>query len=168
MVYFGWRFDVLLETLVLLRILGSQKRLCDGTSRREMLVSGALSLGGVTLAELLAARSAQAETAGSRSRSFGQAKACILLYLWGSPSQLETFDIKPRAPREIRGQYGNGIASSIVGYRGGEEQSVGSASAPAEDTAVGPASQFVGTDYASSCTGGRTVKEYVEELFNRS
>ncbi len=120
MVYFGWRFDVLLETLVLLRILGSQKRLCDGASRREMLVSGALSLGGVTLADLLAARSVEAETAGSRSRSFGQAKACILLYLWGSPSQLETFDIKPRAPLEIRGQYGNGIASSITGYRVGE------------------------------------------------
>ena len=37
---------------------------------------------------------------------FGRAKSCILLYLYGSPSQLETFDVKPQAPVEIRGELG--------------------------------------------------------------
>ena len=104
----------------MLRILGSQKRLCNGMSRRDMLVSGALSFAGLTLADLIEARSAQAATGDVRSRSFGKAKSCILLYLWGSPSQLETFDVKPHAPVEIRGEYGDGIASSIPGYRVGE------------------------------------------------
>ncbi len=37
---------------------------------------------------------------------FGQAKSCILLFMYGSPSQLETFDPKPDAPVEIRGELG--------------------------------------------------------------
>ncbi|MCH2125498.1 MAG: DUF1501 domain-containing protein [Pirellulaceae bacterium] len=101
-------------------MLGSEKRLCDGLSRRDMLVAGGLSLGGMTLGELLEARSAQTGTTTERKRSFGKAKSCILLYLWGSPSQLETFDVKPQAPVEIRGEFGRGIASSIPGYRVGE------------------------------------------------
>ena len=43
------------------RILGSQKRLCDGVSRRELLLGGSLSLGGITLADLYQARSIQAQ-----------------------------------------------------------------------------------------------------------
>src|SRR5262249_9760507 len=42
----------------------------------------------------------------AKDRSFGKAKSCILLYLFGSPSQLETFDVKPDAPVAIRGQFG--------------------------------------------------------------
>ena len=45
---------------------------------------------------------------------FGQAKACILLFMYGSPSQLETFDPKPDAPLEIRGELGC-IPSSVPG-----------------------------------------------------
>ena len=45
---------------------------------------------------------------------FGQAKSCILLFLYGSPSQLETFDPKPDAPAEIRGEFGC-IPSSVPG-----------------------------------------------------
>src|SRR5207248_7970787 len=37
-------------------------------------------------------------------KSFGRAKSCILLHLYGSPSQIETFDMKPDAPAEIRGE----------------------------------------------------------------
>src|SRR5262249_16445761 len=43
-------------------------------------------------------------SAPARDRSFGRAKACILLYLYGAHSQLETFDMKPDAPVEIRGE----------------------------------------------------------------
>ena len=45
---------------------------------------------------------------------FGQAKSCILLFMYGSPSQLETFDPKPDAPLEIRGELGC-IPSSVAG-----------------------------------------------------
>ena len=105
----------------MLRLLGSEKRLCNGLSRREALISGGLSFAGLSVADLLRARStAAAEEQASRPRSFGQAKSCILLYLWGSPSQLETFDVKPDAPLEVRGEFGDGIASAIEGYRVGE------------------------------------------------
>ena len=50
----------------------------------------------------------------TRLPGFGQAKACILLFMYGSPSQLETFDPKPEAPREIRGELGC-IPSSVAG-----------------------------------------------------
>ncbi len=39
------------------------------------------------------------------SRSFGQAKSCIFLFMWGGPSQLDTLDMKPEAPEEIRGTF---------------------------------------------------------------
>ena len=50
----------------------------------------------------------------ARLPGFGQAKACILLFMYGSPSQLETFDPKPDAPLEIRGELGC-IPSSVAG-----------------------------------------------------
>src|SRR5262249_54019155 len=46
----------------------------------------------------------QANPPGPRPASFGGARACILLYLYGSPSQLELADMKPDAPLEIRGE----------------------------------------------------------------
>ncbi|HMT21214.1 MAG TPA: DUF1501 domain-containing protein, partial [Promineifilum sp.] len=42
-----------------------------------------------------AARTVQGSSAAERHAGFGQAKQCILLYLYGGPSQLETFDMKP-------------------------------------------------------------------------
>jgi hypothetical protein len=89
----------------MLRILGSAKRLCSGWTRREMLRAGGLGLLGVSLADAL--RLAQTQAArppDSLQKSFGRAKACILLYLYGAPSQLETFDMKPEAPVEVRGE----------------------------------------------------------------
>jgi hypothetical protein len=99
----------------MLRVLGSPKRLCDGLTRREMLCAGSLSLLGMRLADFLRMTAARAEhSPGRSSRSFGRAKACILLYLYGSPSQLETFDPKPDAPEEIRGEL-KSIRSSLAG-----------------------------------------------------
>jgi hypothetical protein len=85
----------------MLRILGSAKRLCDGWTRREMLRAGGLSVLGLGLADYLRLSATQA---ARPAKSFGRAKACILLYLYGAPSQLETFDMKPDAPLEIRGE----------------------------------------------------------------
>ncbi|MHB1422404.1 MAG: DUF1501 domain-containing protein [Gemmataceae bacterium] len=89
----------------MLSILGSAKRLCNGWTRREMLHAGGLSLLGITLADHLRLSETQAARPATRLHaSFGRAKACILLYLYGAPSQLETFDMKPDAPVEIRGE----------------------------------------------------------------
>jgi Protein of unknown function (DUF1501) len=78
-------------------------RLCDGLHRRELLRVGGLSLFGLSLPHLLAAQ-AQASTPG-RERSFGRAKNVIFLWLQGGPPQHETFDPKPDAPAEIRGEF---------------------------------------------------------------
>ncbi|HTU18860.1 MAG TPA: DUF1501 domain-containing protein [Gemmataceae bacterium] len=89
----------------MLSILGSPQRLCNGWTRREMLRAGGLGMLGISLADYLRLSQAQAaRSADGRHRSFGRAKACILLYLYGAPSQLETFDMKPDAPVEIRGE----------------------------------------------------------------
>jgi hypothetical protein len=87
----------------MLRILGSEKKLCDGVSRRDMLWAGGLSLFGLGLGDYLRLTAAQAAD-GAAPRSFGRAKSCILLYLYGSPSQLELADMKPDAPLEVRGE----------------------------------------------------------------
>ena len=99
----------------MLRILGSPKTLCNGWTRREMLQAGALSLFGLGLPDFFRLAEAQASSsAAPPHRTFGRAKACILLYLYGAPSQLETFDMKPGAPEEIRGEL-RPIRSSLPG-----------------------------------------------------
>ncbi len=60
---------------------------------------------GISLADYLRLSRTQAAPSPERlHQSFGRAKSCILLYLYGAPSQLETFDMKPDAPVEIRGE----------------------------------------------------------------
>ncbi|MCH2611621.1 MAG: DUF1501 domain-containing protein, partial [Pirellulales bacterium] len=63
--------------------------------RREFLRAGTLAMGGITLPELLRQRA----IAGSQSRP----TSVILFWMWGGPSQLETYDMKPDAPSEFRG-----------------------------------------------------------------
>lgn len=58
---------------------------------------------GLGLPALFAARSATASTA--KARGFGRARSCILIFQWGGPSQLDTWDPKPEAPSEIRGEF---------------------------------------------------------------
>lgn len=93
----------------MLRVLGSPRKLCHGTTRREFLHAGSLGMGGLSLSTLLANQSAHAAGDG-----FGRAKNCIVLFLYGSPSQLETFDMKPQSPVEIRGTM-EPIPSSVPG-----------------------------------------------------
>ncbi|MDX1944084.1 MAG: DUF1501 domain-containing protein [Pirellulaceae bacterium] len=69
-------------------------------SRRRMLRVGLLSLGGLGLADLLRLR-ANAVAKGEDSAD----TAVILLWLGGGPSHLETYDLKPRAPVEYRGEF---------------------------------------------------------------
>jgi hypothetical protein len=70
--------------------------ICRGpVQRREFLRVGMLALGGVSLADVLRERARAAQS--SRSTSV------ILFWMWGGPSQLETYDMKPDAPQEYRG-----------------------------------------------------------------
>jgi hypothetical protein len=75
-------------------------RLCDGVTRRELLRVGGLSMLGLSLPMLLHA--APSKTAGG---TFGRAKNVIFLWLQGGPPQHETWDPKPDAPAEIRGEF---------------------------------------------------------------
>src|SRR5689334_4696939 len=72
-------------------------RYCDRVTRRQFLKVGGLALGGLTLTDLLAAEA----QAGMRSSH----KAIIMIYLPGGPSHQDTFDLKPDAPSDIRGEF---------------------------------------------------------------
>jgi hypothetical protein len=95
----------------MLHLYGSGSRLCDGVTRREFLRVGGLGLAGLTLPALLGGRAATATTAGEP-----RARSVIQLFMWGGPSQHETFDLKPNAPDGIRGEF-RPIATSVPGIR---------------------------------------------------
>lgn len=101
----------------MIRVLGSQKRFCDGLSRRDLLQIGALGPLGLTLAGVGQARETVRATQPAAG-NFGKAKRCILLYLWGSPSQHDTWDPKPDAPPEVRGELGS-LPTRLPGVRVG-------------------------------------------------
>ena len=84
--------------------------LCHGpATRREFLRVGASALGGLSLADLLAARAAAGTSVVSELPT-----SVILFWMWGGPSQIETFDPKPNAPSEYRGPF-RPIATSVPG-----------------------------------------------------
>ncbi|HWE36703.1 MAG TPA: DUF1501 domain-containing protein [Isosphaeraceae bacterium] len=86
----------------MLRIVGPGGRLCDGWTRREILTVGGLGLLGATLPK---------DASGA---PIGRAKACIVLFLMGGPPQHSTWDPKPDAPAEVRGEFGP-IATNVPG-----------------------------------------------------
>jgi len=103
----------------MLRVLGSRQHL----SRREALVVGVA--GGLSLPALLASQVSRGAKrppdplTPAGPAHFGKAKACILIHLYGSPPQHETFDPKPDAPEDVRGEL-RPIATSVPGLRIGE------------------------------------------------
>jgi len=100
-----------------LRVLGSSRQLCDGVSRRDFLQVGSLGFLGITSAGVAALEAAQQrDPADALKSSFGRAKSVILLFLFGGASQLETFDVKPDAPLEVRGTL-KSIPTAVPGYR---------------------------------------------------
>ena len=87
--------------------VGTQRAIdCGRVTRRELLRAGALGAAGLTLADLL-----RLEAAGDERQP---AKSVILLWLWGGPSHLDTFDMKPKAPLEYRGPYA-AVPTSVPG-----------------------------------------------------
>ncbi|HEV3340962.1 MAG TPA: DUF1501 domain-containing protein [Pirellulales bacterium] len=79
----------------MLTIQGREHRFCDGISRRTFLRIGGLSLGGLSLPDLLRAE-------GTTSRRH---KSVIMVFLPGGPSHLDLYDLKPQAPLEVRGEF---------------------------------------------------------------
>jgi hypothetical protein len=72
---------------------------CPGTlGRRAFLRTGLAGLGALGLADLF-----RLEAAGKRTEKPG--KSMIVLWLWGGPSHMETFDLKPSSPAEYRGEF---------------------------------------------------------------
>ncbi len=74
-------------------------QLCNGMARRDFLKIGCLGACGITLADLLWAQQQ------GLSRPDADRKSCIMIFNLGAPSQLDTFDMKPDAPREVRGPF---------------------------------------------------------------
>ena len=93
----------------MLSVPGPPVRLCDGLTRREALRVGGLGFTGLMWPGLLRGRAAT-PPAGA----FGRAKACILIFNYGGPSHVDTFDLKPDAPAEIRGEF-KPIPTSVPG-----------------------------------------------------
>src|SRR5204862_3710095 len=75
-------------------------RTCDGVSRRDCLTIASLAVMGLTLPDLL-----RLQEAAAAEKPAG-AKAVILLWMGGGPSHVDTFDPKPDAPRETKGEFG--------------------------------------------------------------
>jgi hypothetical protein len=92
-------------------LLGPRGRFCDGLSRRSFLTLSGLAMGGLSLPALLRAE----ERKGVR-RSH---KSVIMVYLSGGLAHQDTFDLKPAAPPEVRGEF-KPIASNVPGIQVGE------------------------------------------------
>jgi hypothetical protein len=85
---------------------------CSGASRRDFLRVGGLATLGLTLTAALRARAA--------TDSKKTPPSCILIWLEGGPSHIDTFDPKPDAPTEVRGEFGT-IPTALPGVRFSDE-----------------------------------------------
>src|SRR4051812_14106461 len=85
-------------------------------SRRAALQIGGLGFTGLLWSDLLAERSFAAQSApvANLKATFGKAKSCILLFNYGGPSHIDTWDLKPDAPAEVRGEF-NSTATNVPG-----------------------------------------------------
>ena len=81
---------------------------CDGLTRRDFLHAGSLAMLGLTLPSFLALKAAGAV----KDRDIN----CIMLFLVGGPSQIDTWDPKPNAPAVIRGPF-QAIDTNVPGIR---------------------------------------------------
>ncbi|HSQ58032.1 MAG TPA: DUF1501 domain-containing protein, partial [Gemmata sp.] len=74
-------------------------RLCDGVTRREMLRVGGLAVAGLSLEDVLRLRAASPDPSAARGKSV------IMIWLRGGASHIDSYDMKPNAPAEIRGEF---------------------------------------------------------------
>ena len=95
----------------MLTILGNRERFCDGVTRRNFLQIGAASLGAASLGGMGLADLLRAE---AKAGPAAQRRSIINIYLGGGPTHMDTFDLKPNAPVEYRGEL-NPIATNVPG-----------------------------------------------------
>lgn len=84
----------------MLNLPGRSFRTCDGVSRRSFLQVGGLAAGGLTLPHLLRQEAEVKAAGGSPKR-----RSVILIWLAGGPSHIDMYDLKPKAPTEVRGEF---------------------------------------------------------------
>jgi uncharacterized protein (DUF1501 family) len=89
-------------------------RRCDGVNRRDLIRMGGLTAWGLGLGDFFRLQTAAAQTL--HTPLVAKARSCILIWLDGGPSHLETWDPKPEAPLEVRGPLRT-VATSIPGIR---------------------------------------------------
>jgi hypothetical protein len=91
----------------------NHNRNCEGVSRRNALKLGLGGTLGLGLADVLRMQGLASESSGSFPV---KAKSCILIWLDGGPTHYETFDPKPDAPSEVRGEF-HTIPTQVPGVR---------------------------------------------------
>jgi len=96
----------------MITVEGAARRLCGGLTRRDLLRAGTAGIAGLTLADLLRLR---AEASPTR----GRARSIIMIHLSGGPSHVDTYDPKPEAAVEIRGEF-KAISTNVDGIQIGE------------------------------------------------
>ena len=101
---------VILDDIDRCMVSGMAQEMSDSLSRRTWLNFAGLSyLSGGAL------RAVNTEETGqNRPRLFGQAKSCVVLFLFGGPGQQDLWDLKPLAPAEVRGEF-KPISTSVTG-----------------------------------------------------
>ena len=133
----------------MLRIPGRAERFCDGIRRRSFLQIGGLAMGGLGLPGILEAQQASAEKPGSH-------KSVIMIYLPGGPPHQDMVDLKPDAPRGIRGEF-KPIATSVSGIQFGELMPKLAARADKLVT-IRSIVGATGSHWAHQCMTGRTTR----------
>jgi hypothetical protein len=93
----------------MLSILGHGTKLCDGITRRELLRVGGLGFAGLTLADVLRLRAGAAPDSG-------RGKSVIMIWLRGGASHIDSYDMKPEAPSEVRGEF-RPISTNVPGIQ---------------------------------------------------
>jgi hypothetical protein len=91
----------------MLTFWGQKQSLCDRVNRRQFVQVGGLGLAGLSLADLLRLRANAGKAASGKS--------VIMVWLGGGPSQLDTYDLKPDAPAEFRGEF-KPIQTKVPGF----------------------------------------------------
>ena len=84
----------------MLSIWGARRECRRGVSRRDVLRIGALGLGGLTLGQVL-----RLQAGGAEHRENRRGKSVIWIWLRGGASHIDSFDMKPDAPAEVRGEF---------------------------------------------------------------
>ena len=92
------------------QLVRSEENATPTISRRALFEVGAASALGLSWADVLRAN----QQPPTITRKFGQARSCVILFLFGGPSQQDLWDMKPAAAAEIRGEF-NPSATNVPG-----------------------------------------------------